>query len=105
MIVDNDYRNTKLMLNILEISGFNLMIAEDGESAIENLKNVLPDLILLDVMMPGIDGFETCSRLQELEKTKNIPIIFMTAVSAPEPRIKGLNLGAVDYIVKPFKTE
>ncbi|NER05467.1 MAG: hybrid sensor histidine kinase/response regulator [Okeania sp. SIO3C4] len=105
MVVDNEYRNAHLMLNLLKISGFNVIVVEDGETAIEEVKNVLPDLILLDIIMPGIDGFEVCSYLQASESTKNIPVIFMTSVSESTEKIKGLNLGAVDYIVKPFKPE
>ncbi|NET45812.1 MAG: response regulator [Okeania sp. SIO2B3] len=105
MVVDNEYRNANLMLNLLKFSGFNVIVVEDGETAIETVKNVLPDLILLDIIMPGIDGFEVCSYLQTSERTKNIPIIFMTSLSESDEKIKGLNLGAVDYIVKPFKAE
>ncbi|NEQ71978.1 MAG: response regulator [Okeania sp. SIO2C9] len=105
MVVDNEYRNAKLMLNFLKFSGFNVIVLENGETAIEKVKNVLPDLILLDILMPGIDGFEVCRYLQASERTKNIPIIFMTSLSESTEKIKGLNLGAVDYIVKPFKPE
>ncbi|MEM1168035.1 MAG: response regulator [Cyanobacteria bacterium P01_H01_bin.35] len=105
MIVDDQEMNLKLMSNLLKISGFNVVAAEDGEMALEKLKNGLPDLILLDVRMPGINGFEICRRLQSSETTKNIPVIFMTSISASEEKIRGLKLGAVDYIVKPFKPE
>ena len=105
MVVDNEYRNANLMLDLLKLSGFNVIVVEDGESAIEKVKNVLPDLILLDIIMPGIDGFEVCRYLQASEKTRNIPVIFMTSLSESTEKIKGLNLGAVDYVVKPFKTE
>lgn len=105
MIVDDEVLNLKLMSNLLEISGFDVIVAESGEIAIEKLKNKLPDLILLDVVMPGIDGFETCKYLQSSEKNKNIPVIFMTSISESTEKIKGLNLGAVDYIIKPIKTE
>ncbi|GGA49916.1 hybrid sensor histidine kinase/response regulator [Okeania sp. KiyG1] len=105
MVVDNEYRNANLILNVLKKSGFNVIVVEDGASAIEKAKNVLPDLILLDILMPGIDGFEVCRTLQASERTKNIPVIFMTSLSESTEKIKGLNLGAVDYIVKPFKAE
>ncbi len=105
MIVDDQKLNLKLMSNLLKMSGFNVMVAESGEIALEQLKNGLPDLILLDVIMPGINGFETCRRLQSSENTKHIPVIFMTSISESTEKIKGLRLGAVDYITKPFKTE
>ena len=105
MIVDDRELNLQLMSDLLKISGFNVIVAEDGEMALEKLKNELPDLILLDVLMPGINGFETCRRLQSSENTKNIPVIFMTSISESQDKIRGLKLGAVDYIVKPFKEE
>ena len=105
MVVDDDNRNLKLMLNLLKIGGFKVIVAENGISAIEKLKNTLPDLILLDVLMPEIDGFETCKRLKSSEITREIPVIFMTAISDSVDKVKGLNLGAVDYITKPFNAE
>ncbi|MDJ0553961.1 MAG: response regulator [Microcoleaceae cyanobacterium MO_207.B10] len=105
MVVDDDFRNLKLMLSLLETSGFNVIVAEDGETAIEKVQSVFPDLILLDVMMPGMDGFETCRRLKYSKMTKDIPIIFMTAISDSVDKVKGLSLGAVDYIIKPFNSE
>ena len=104
-IVDDNPTNIKVLFDYLKASGFKVLIAKDGESAIEKIQEILPDLILLDVMMPGIDGFETCRRLKGLQKTKNIPIIFMTALSEPVDKVKGLSLGAVDYITKPFQQE
>lgn len=105
MIVDDRELNLKLMSNLLKISGFNVIVAEDGEIALEKLKNELPDLILLDVRMPRINGFEICRHLQSSENTKNIPVIFMTSISESQEKIRGLKLGAVDYIVEPFKEE
>ncbi|NEQ38510.1 MAG: response regulator [Okeania sp. SIO3I5] len=105
MIVDDQELNLQFMSNLLKISGFNVIVAEDGEMALEKLKNELPDLILLDVLMPGINGFEICRRLQSSEKTKNIPVIFITSISESQNKIRGLKLGAVDYIIKPFKEE
>ena len=80
-------------------------MATDGESAIEQVDYALPDLILLDIMMPGIDGFETCRQLKANPRTQRLPIIFMTALSDPVDKVKGLELGAVDYITKPFQHE
>ncbi|MGQ0592226.1 MAG: response regulator [Gammaproteobacteria bacterium] len=83
----------------------NVSIAEDGESAIEQTDYVRPDLILLDVMMPEMDGFTTCRLLKERPATQDIPIIFMTALTTTADKVKGFELGAVDYITKPFQHE
>ncbi|HAJ63415.1 MAG TPA: hybrid sensor histidine kinase/response regulator, partial [Cyanobacteria bacterium UBA8543] len=78
---------------------------KSGESALEKVQEALPDLILLDVMMPGIDGFETCRRLKTNLTTKDIPVIFMTVLSEVVDKVKGLQMGAVDYITKPIEQE
>ncbi|MHC5728081.1 MAG: hybrid sensor histidine kinase/response regulator, partial [Nostoc sp.] len=85
--------------------GFEVITENDGERAVKQAESRLPDLILLDVMMPGIDGFETCKRLKENSATCDIPVIFMTANSDPVSKVKGLNIGAVDYITKPVHEE
>jgi PAS domain S-box-containing protein len=105
LIVDDDSTNLKVLFRFLKESGFKVLVAQDGESAIEKLQEVSPDLILLDVMMPGIDGFETCRRLKSSTGTKDIPVIFMTVLSETVDKLKGLSLGAVDYITKPFQQE
>ena len=104
-LVDDTPTNLEVLLDVLDDSGFQVLVAEDGESAIEKIEYAQPDLILLDVLMPGIDGFETCRRLKANESTKNIPIIFMTALSETIDKVTGLNLGAVDYITKPLQHE
>ena len=105
LIVDDDATNLKVLFRFLKESGFKVLVAQDGESAIEKLQEVSPDLILLDVMMPGIGGFETCHRLKASAATKDIPVIFMTVLSETVDKLKGLSLGAVDYITKPFQQE
>ena len=105
LIVDDDSTNLKVLFSFLKESGFKVLVAQDGESAIEKLQEVSPDLILLDVMMPGIGGFETCHRLKASAATKDIPVIFMTVLSETVDKLKGLSLGAVDYITKPFQQE
>ena len=105
LIVDDNPTNLQLLFDYLQDAGFKVLIAEDGESALQRAIFTTPDIILLDVMMPNIDGFETCWRLKENEQTKDIPIIFMTALSDTVDEVKGLQLGAVDYIIKPFKVE
>ncbi|BAY63014.1 response regulator receiver sensor signal transduction histidine kinase [Calothrix brevissima NIES-22] len=105
LIVDDNNNNIRVLFEILHNSGFQVSVVKSGEMALEKVPSIQPDLILLDVMMPGIDGFETCSRLKANENTKDIPIIFMTALTELENKIKGLQLGAVDYITKPIHVE
>jgi len=105
LIVDDNPNNLKLLFDFLKESGFKVLVAKDGESAIEKLQEVSPNIILLDVMMPGIDGFETCYRLKASVATKDIPVIFMTALTDRVDKVKGLSMGAVDYITKPFQQE
>ncbi|MEZ2251299.1 sensor histidine kinase [Microcoleus sp.] len=103
LIVDDTPTNLDVISEGLSDVGYNVAIATSGERAIKQLERRSPDLILLDVMMPGIDGFETCKRLKANPKTCDIPIIFMTALSDEESKIKGFEVGAVDYITKPFQ--
>jgi PAS domain S-box-containing protein len=105
LIVDDTLTNLEVLFGCLTDAGFKILVAEDGESAIENAKYALPDLILLDILMPGVDGFETCRRLKADEATAEIPIIFMTALAETVDKVKGFSLGAVDYITKPFQQE
>jgi DNA-binding response OmpR family regulator len=105
LIVDDQPTNLKMLFSFLQESGFKVLVAKTGESALKKLQKVSPDLILLDVMMPGIDGFETCRRLKASAETKDIPVMFMTALSESMDKIKGLRAGAVDYITKPFQQE
>ena len=103
LIVDDMPNNLGALLDYLTDFGFEVLVAEDGESAIEQVEYALPDLILLDVLMPGIDGFETCSRLKSNQTTKDIPVIFMTALSDAEDKVKGFSVGGVDYVTKPIQ--
>ncbi|MDM9380611.1 response regulator [Chlorogloeopsis sp. ULAP01] len=105
LIVDDIPSNLEILFDLLADAGFTVLIAEDGESAIARAEYAPPDLILLDVLMPEIDGFETCRRLKANERTKDIPIIFMTALAETVDKVKGLSLGAVDYITKPLQHE
>jgi len=105
LVVDDTPTNIQVLFDVLNESGYRVAVAKTGESALKRLQNHLPDLILLDVMMPGIDGFETCQRLKESDRTKDIPVIFMTALSDSVDKVKGLKLGAVDYITKPIQHE
>ena len=105
LIVDDTPANLGSLFDFLTESGFNVLIARDGEKAIKRVEYARPDLILLDILMPGIDGFETCRRLKANDSTKDIPVIFMTALTETVDKVKGLNLGAVDYITKPLQHE
>ena len=108
LVVDDTSANLKMVADFLRESGFEVRVAKSGLQALNMLNKVEPDLILLDVMMPEMDGFETCHRLKNWEKTKDIPVIFMTAMadsSNSTYKVKGLNLGAVDYISKPIQLE
>jgi DNA-binding response OmpR family regulator len=108
LVIDDTSANLKLISDFLGECGFEVRIAKNSIQALRVLEVASPDLILLDVMMPEMDGFETCRRLKDWEKTKDIPVIFMTALADfanPENKIKGLSLGAVDYISKPIQLE
>jgi len=105
LIVDDIPANLGILFDFLTDSGFKVLVAQDGESATQKAEYASPDLILLDVLMPGIDGFETCRRLKINEATKDIPVIFMTALTETVDKVKGLKLGAVDYITKPLQHE
>ena len=105
LIVDDTPLNLEVLQDILSAAGFELLIAVNGESAIRQAEYATPDMILLDVMMPGIDGFETCRRLKELEATREIPIIFMTALSETSHKVRGFEMGGVDYVTKPLQHE
>ncbi|MEH2370343.1 hybrid sensor histidine kinase/response regulator [Nostoc sp.] len=105
LVVDDTTTNLEIVFDILTNVGFKVITENDGQRAIKQVEFQLPDLILLDVMMPGIDGFETCKRLKENSATCDIPVIFMTANSDTLSKVKGLNIGAVDYITKPFHEE
>jgi signal transduction histidine kinase len=105
LLVDDNPNNLKVLAEAILGCGWKALMATDGESAIEQTEYAHPDLILLDVMMPGIDGFETCRRLKANPNTQNTPVIFMTALADATDKIKGLEIGAVDYITKPFQQE
>lgn len=103
LIVDDNSTNLAVICEALTNAGFEIAVATNGENAIKQSNYDPPDLILLDVDMPGIDGFETCKKLKDNPLTHQIPIIFMTALNDTRDKVKGLNLGAVDYITKPFQ--
>jgi len=105
LIVDDMPTNLKMLFSYLRELNFKVLVAQNGEDALVRVQHASPDLILLDVMMPHLDGFETCRRLKENEATRDIPVIFMTALSETVDKVKGFELGAVDYIIKPVQHE
>lgn len=105
LVVDDTPANLVLLFTGLRNAGYKVLINERGDVALQTAAYVLPDLIILDVMMPGIDGFETCRRLKEDPRTRDIPVILMTALTDPIDEVTGLRAGAVDYITKPIHVE
>lgn len=105
LIIDDVPANIGVVLDVLHGAGFEIAVAESGESALEQLAWLKPDIILLDVMMPGLDGFETCRRLKADEATADIPVLFMTALTDVSDKVKGFSAGAVDYVEKPLHPE
>ena len=105
LIVDDTPNNLQVLFSCLETAGFRVLLAEDGASALQIAQSQTPDLILLDVLMPDLDGFETCIRLKSQRQTKEIPVIFLTALSETVNRVQGFKLGGVDYITKPIEQE
>ena len=102
LMVDDNEINLQTLYQTLKNRGYTLLIARSGEDALRIAVKARPDIILLDVMMPGIDGYETCTRLKSNESTTNSVIIFLTALQSTPEKVRGLSLGAVDFISKPF---
>ncbi len=105
LVIDDTPANLEVVSEVLTAAGYTVATVLDSERALKRIPTHPPDLILLDVQMPGMDGFETCQRLKAEPSTATIPVIFMTALSDTESKIKGFSLGAVDYITKPFQAE
>jgi len=102
LVVDDQPINVQLLKRKLEKEGITILTAYSGQEALDVVSRVKPDLILLDVMMPDMDGIEVCQRLQAAESSRHIPVIFVTARTSKEGKIEGLGVGAVDYITKPI---
>ncbi|OUL35811.1 hybrid sensor histidine kinase/response regulator [Nostoc sp. T09] len=105
LIVDDNPANLGVLSDALDQAGLEVWVAKSGKVALERVKYALPNLILLDVMMPEIDGFETCRQLKANPQTQDIPVIFMTALSDTTNKVEGFQVGAVDYITKPFQQQ
>jgi len=104
LAVDDNPINLKLLQRTLLNSNYIISTAESGKEALKKTREIKPDLILLDVLMPDLSGYEVCKKLQEDESTKDIPVIFLSAKNEPVDKVRGLALGAVDYLTKPFDT-
>lgn len=105
LIVDDNLTNLKVAIEYLKSHGLEIITARNGESCLERAAYAQPDLILLDVQMPGIDGFEACRRLKANNATQDIPVIFMTALSDIADKLRGFEVGGVDYVTKPIQVE
>ena len=105
LVVDDDRLNIRILAGILKGEGYTLVEANSGERALLAYADFLPDLVLLDVMMPGIDGFETCRRLNRTYGGNCAPVIFITAKNESDDLVEGLSAGGVDYLPKPFKAK
>ena len=105
LIVDDTPANLGVIVESLEDHGFRVVVAQDGEEGLQRADFVQPDLILLDVMMPGLDGFEVCRRLKALASTRDIPVIFMTSLTETENKVAAFKAGGVDYVTKPLRID
>lgn len=105
LIVEDSIINAKIIDSYLEEYEFETIFAESGEETLKLLETHTPDLILLDIQLPGIDGFEVCSELQKSEHLSKIPVLYMTAMTHPEDKVKGFASGGVDYITKPINEQ
>ncbi|MDM8561617.1 hybrid sensor histidine kinase/response regulator [Candidatus Parabeggiatoa sp. HSG14] len=105
LIIDDNSINLRVLVEHLKSVDFKIEVAQNGEIGLEMVQSVQPDIILLDVMMPGIDGFETCRRLKATESGKDIPVIFMTALETTKDKLKGFEAGCVDYVTRPIRHE
>jgi DNA-binding response OmpR family regulator len=102
LIVDDTPANLGVLVSRLEEAGWCVLVAQDGEEAIERVRYVLPDLVLMDVRMPGIDGHETCRRMKTDPRMSKVPVVFMTAQHDPDENLRGFEVGGVDCITKPL---
>jgi PAS domain S-box-containing protein len=105
LVVDDSTANLQLLMKYLTEQGYTVYPASEGELALEFIQSTLPDLIMLDIRMPGMDGYEVCRQLQADDRTRPIPIIFLSALEDEQDKVKGFRLGGVDYITKPFQPD
>jgi PAS domain S-box-containing protein len=105
LVVDDEPESLRVLTGILQPEGYTVRPANSGQLALDSIAALPPDLILLDIRMPGLDGYEVCRRLKAGDATRNIPVIFQSAATDLSDRLEGLRLGAADYISKPFQRE
>lgn len=105
MIVDDEVASAHLLLSVLKGEGYKVRVSINGEGALKTLETKLSDLILLDIRLPGMDGFEVCRQLKSSDRYRNIPVIFLSALNDPVEKVKGFQIGGVDYVTKPFTSE
>ncbi|MGI4861853.1 MAG: response regulator transcription factor [Janthinobacterium lividum] len=105
LIVDDTPDNLALLSSALDSAGYAVLVALDGRSALERMARVLPDVILLDAIMPGMDGFETCERIKANAAYRHVPVIFMTALTETEHVVNGFRVGGIDYVTKPIRPD
>lgn len=105
LIVDDTIVNLRLLANILSAEGYTIRVAKSGSIALLSIRSNPPDLILLDIMMPEMDGFEVCRQLKKDEQSREIPIIFISAISDLRSKVQAFEMGGVDYVIKPFQPE
>lgn len=105
LIVDDNPANIGVIYKYLDQAGFPIVVSEDGETAVKLAEKEAPDLVLMDIMLPGIDGYETCRRIKALASCTDVPIVFMSALSEVEDKLEGFKAGGVDYVTKPFHRE
>jgi DNA-binding response OmpR family regulator len=105
LIIDDEMPNLRVFSDILTAEGHEVRGAPDGPTALMIVENKPPEVILLDIRMPGIDGYEVCKRLKADENHRHIPVIFLSALKKTGEKVKGFEAGAVDFITKPFQTE
>ncbi len=103
MVVDDNPYNLQILGQLLQKEGYEITMAMNGIDALRSLKHEIPQLILLDIMMPDMDGYEVCSEVKKDDSLKDIPIIFITAKSEVDDIVKGFDVGGVDYVTKPFR--
>lgn len=105
LIVDDQPDNLAMLSDALDDSGHIVLVATDGDGALARLDYVTPDLILLDAMMPGLDGFETCRRIKLIKSVSHVPVVFMTGLVETEHVVRGFEVGGIDYVTKPIKPQ
>jgi CheY-like chemotaxis protein len=105
LIVDDQPENLGILVDMLSRAGLRVLVAEDGRAALEQAPAANPDVILLDIMMPGMDGYQTAHELRKLDATRDVPILFVTALDASTDRVRAFAVGGVDFITKPFRPD